>query len=391
MGRRASGSVVQQPDGKFRVRVSIGGKRIDLPRTDTEAEGWELVAAAGVATEQIPTEMTLALWGSVFLERRALDGVHRGLRQDGARWRGRIASQPWAHIPIRSLGTRTVRQWVSAMVSERLARSTISNALNLLRVALEMAVDAGHVETNVARGVRVPRIPRRPEDGDAWTVMTHAEIAAVTTCTRIPEEARLFYALAIYTGARPCELYGLRWGDVHAGPREQRPRIVVRASRSKPTKTGEVREVPLLEPAQRAVRRLRELLGGRPLPGVLVFPPSTRRMRDGQPRSARETRPDGDDFGWADRTQRDKKRGTWTTYLGHRWFARVRRTVRLYDARHTCASMLISGGWGRAWSIQEVRMMLGHSSIRTTERYAHFAPEGLHAAAAATPAQTRRP
>lgn len=54
-----------------------------------------------------------------------------------------------------------------------------------------------------------------------------------------------------------------------------------------------------------------------------------------------------------------------------------RRAVRFHDFRHTFASHLIMGTWGRAWRLEEVQILLGHTSITTTQRYAHLAPEGL--------------
>ena len=60
--------------------------------------------------------------------------------------------------------------------------------------------------------------------------------------------------------------------------------------------------------------------------------------------------------------------------------AGVQRHVRFHDLRHTCASHLISGSWGRAWTLEEVARHLGHSSSAVTRRYAHLCPEGLQRA-----------
>ena len=57
------------------------------------------------------------------------------------------------------------------------------------------------------------------------------------------------------------------------------------------------------------------------------------------------------------------------------------RLPRWHDLRHTCGSSLVAGWWGRGWRLDEVRDLLGHSSITVTERYAHTAPTALRAAA----------
>ncbi|MFI5300128.1 MAG: tyrosine-type recombinase/integrase, partial [Polyangiales bacterium] len=52
--------------------------------------------------------------------------------------------------------------------------------------------------------------------------------------------------------------------------------------------------------------------------------------------------------------------------------------------RHTCATALICGWWGRKWTLDEVAKLLGHKSVRTTEMYAHFLDSTLTDLAAET-------
>jgi integrase len=54
----------------------------------------------------------------------------------------------------------------------------------------------------------------------------------------------------------------------------------------------------------------------------------------------------------------------------HRWVkaAKLRRRVRWHDLRHTCATSLLAGWWGRKWSLDEVL-----SDARALERQSHRA------------------
>ena len=49
---------------------------------------------------------------------------------------------------------------------------------------------------------------------------------------------------------------------------------------------------------------------------------------------------------------------------------------RIHDLRHTCAAWLVSAGV----ALTEVRDLLGHTTVKMTERYAHLAPENVRAA-----------
>ncbi len=58
---------------------------------------------------------------------------------------------------------------------------------------------------------------------------------------------------------------------------------------------------------------------------------------------------------------------------------------RIHDLRHTCAAWLVSAGV----ALPEMRDLLGHTDITTTERYAHLAPENVRATVAVSESASR--
>lgn len=55
----------------------------------------------------------------------------------------------------------------------------------------------------------------------------------------------------------------------------------------------------------------------------------------------------------------------------------LRRELVFHSLRHTCASHLVMGTWGRAWRLEEIAQVLGHKDVQSTQRYAELAPEGM--------------
>jgi integrase len=387
------GGGVSKHGARFRARARVSGKTISLGLYDTKADAQRAVELhLGELGDDalVPGGRTLGEWGLEWLRRRETGGLIRGIDRERIVWRTHLAPAKIATLPLPIITRVHVVQWLDRLVhdaralqpkrgkkaepTERpLSSQTIRHALRVLRSCLRAAVDGGRIATNVAADVRVPRVQRPPKHAEPWAWLTLGEITALLATTHalrgvrgirsangkthrveVPERDRLAWTVAIYTGLRPPhELAGLRWRDVR-GLDAAEPYLVVAA-----TKTGTTREVPLLPPAREALRRLRELDPG--VGAAYVFRPPTSKTGARRSHFGKSW-----DLGW------------------RRWGApQIARHVRLYDLRHTCASHLIQGSWGRTLTLSEVALWLGHRDIDTTRRYAHLAPEGLRGVARA--------
>lgn len=397
-----SGSI-EERDGRFRARLRVRGKRLDLGTYDSREEAAAVLQAAvdrfATEGESSTGALTLRTWIDRWLETRDLSGAVRSAYDDRSRLRAHVLDEPWADDPIDTITTKQLRGWVQSLMLRRvrrhdgrgstrqgattLSRHTVAHVYRTLSVCLRDAVEAGHIEENPARGIRLPKVLYTREP---WTYLSQPEINQLLSCAAIPESHRLLFAVAIYTGCRKGELWGLRWGDVYLD--HLTPHLMVRRSGKAATKNGKIRMVPLLAQARTALERLQALVlsalpaqrGRRNDAGIdaelLVFPAA-----DGSMRSRWDVarwKPRRVPYLLVDGTRKHR------IDPGYRQLAGITRAVRFHDLRHTCASHLLMGTWGRCWRLEEVRDLLGHSDVTVTQRYAHLAPDRLHAAAAAT-------
>jgi integrase/SAM-dependent methyltransferase len=347
----------------------------------TREEAERLMAAA---LDELPRDATgsggetLAQYGERWLD----DCDRRGLRCTPSRrskWRRHIATSAMAGWPIRTITRSDVREWVETLMgrmaadrgharrrrARRLAPGQIRNILGVLRACMGSAVEREIIRGNPTTGIRVPRTghvtPR-------WTYLDPDEQRRLTESPVVPEPLRLMIAVAIGTGLRAGEQWTLHLADVVVDGLT--PHIIVRhggraAGQYLPPKAGRTRRVPLLDAALGAMRRWMEVLPDyAPLnPHGLVFPGSQGGHRTTHDPPA----------GWYEALDALRIRGV------------TGALVRWHDLRHTCASSLVSGWWGRLWPLEQIRDLLGHANLKTTERYAHLAPGALDDAARATP------
>lgn len=395
--RKGTGTIENAAGGRKRARIPTPTGRRDLGTFDTVEEAETMLnAARAVLTDGHHVEgVTLGIWAQRVLDRREAEG-YRSADSDWSRWRAHLERAGISQLAVKTVVKADVLEWLDVMAAKKaadrrgrrkLGRQTIQNALNLLRAVLEDAVQRGLIADNPARGVRVPR--RVVSTEDPWTWLEPWEQDAIYRCEAIPLHARLWMAFAWGTGLREGEQFNLRLGDVFlASPR---PYLVVRRGSAKhgPKDTrahrstrSKIRRVPLFGIGLEALGRWLDMLPRycKSNPLGLVFPgPTGARKPIGKPLHV---------------TRRPRPRANpvpvnpMPEYLAAAGITPERRhdgrAVRWHDLRHTCAASLVSGWWGRRWSLGEVRSLLGHTSVTVTERYAHLADSALQSAAAET-------
>ena len=224
---------------RYRLRATIDGKRESLGCFDTIDEARAQSQAYFELLHDHSKSLTVAAWGRQWLDDREERGTHRSIKDTRALWDRHIFPSALAPLTLRSVKQRHVQEWLRELIAQRatqgprkdkpLAEQTVRNALNALSSAFSDAVAAGRAGGNPCKGVRVPRQARTDED---WTYLTNDEIRALFDLPDLPAKQRAAFTVAIYTGLRAGEIWGLRWEDVDFDERE----ILVRHSFDGPTK-----------------------------------------------------------------------------------------------------------------------------------------------------------
>lgn len=356
--QKRTGSIDPQRNGTFRVRATLRGRRrtIGIYLARDEAEQMRDATVAVASEDYADDAMTVADWVDKWLTARELAKVIADPEVDRSRFEHHIKGDPIATVALARLRRSHVLAWAKR-VRAKVARQTTLNVLTVLRGALGAAVDEERLRSNVASDVKVRREKRTIEP---WTVADADEQAGLVEAAG--ELERHVVAFAIGTGLRAGELVTLRLADVHL--EGATPHVVVRYGKApaRPTKGGKIREVPLFGIALDAAKAWLDILPTfcKRNKRALMFPGCR-----GGFRSEEHV------FRWS----------RWKKMLSD---VGIERRFRWHDLRHTCGSALISGRWGRMWALTEVQAMLGHASITTTERYAHFAGTALTKAASET-------
>lgn len=240
-------------------------------------------------------------------------------------------------VPLDELRRADLQDLADKLSSKGKSASTVSNALKPVRAICRRALDRDELAVNPTTGVRLPAIR------SARATVVDSQMAA-ELLEALDGEDRAIYATAFYAGLRKGELQALRWTDVDlAGG-------VLRVERSWDEVEG------AQEPKTRHSRRTV------PLIPTLRDELLEHRMRQGRDGS-------GLVFGKTE----------FSPFVHTALLARVKRIwkgkgltyVKLHDARHTFASLLIAAGEDP----KRIQSYLGHSTITVTfDVYGHLLP-----------------
>jgi integrase len=250
---------------------------------------------------------------------------------------------------------------VQALMNEKraagLSPRTVGYVRAVLRRALVHALRCGLVTRNVATLVDPPKMSRTPVHP-----LTPDQVRRLLDATKDDRLGPLFH-VAIATGLRQGELFGLRWEDVDldAGT------LTVRYALQRVKHDGGRVEAMLTAPKTTKSRRTIYL------PASAIAALRTQRVRQLEARLLAGDRWQGEQFGLVFTS-------TIGTPLNHANVTHHLQRVlaeaglprqRFHDLRHGCATLLLAQGV----PLKTIQEVLGHSQITlTADTYAHLAP-----------------
>lgn len=310
---------------QLRARICLGAD----PRAEAKARKAVLTYAEFFEQHYLP---------HVKLRKRSWD-------RDEELYRLRI-KQVFGGKRLNQITRHQVQTFHSGLAAEGLAAATANHHLKVLRFSLNLARQWGMLEGENPAA----RIQMLHEDNKIEHYLDEAELQRLLHVLRT-DRNRAVCLIALYllsTGCRLNEALSATWADVDV----ERRVFTIRATNSKSRK---LRSVPLNDSAIEVLNSL-------------------------------DTRDDGGPLFVSGRGKKDADRKPFTT-IAKQW-DRIRKSaglphLRLHDLRHQFASFLVNDGR----TLYEVQAILGHSSSKVTERYAHLSTATLQQASASASAR----
>ncbi len=363
------GHITQRAKGSWSIKVSIGkdnttGKykyqwfTVKGGKKNAEKRLSEILHQLDTGSYMKPGKTTL----TEYLERWLADYARANLSPRGYdRYRDicqRCINPVIGNLPLTQLKAGHLQKCYSDWQKKGLSPATIRYHHAVMHKALATALKWGLVTRNVADGVEAPRIKR-----SEMTVWNEQELSTFLEAARGSQYHELFY-LALFTGMRRSELLALRWLDIDF--------ILGQVYVSRGLHQLKDGSFVFTQPKSVYSRR------------SIALPPSTVLLLQGyydkqcMDATMLNTTVKDDDLIFSTLDGQPLRPNTIT----RAWQSVVARScvkrIRLHDARHTHASLMLKQGVHP----KIVQERLGHGSIQITlDTYSHVAP-GLQQMAA---------
>jgi integrase len=249
------------------------------------------------------------------------------------------------HVKLSKLKPGDLRRLYREKLDSGLSTRTVQYMHTIAKKALKDAVRMEAIPRNPADAVDPPKLVQ-----DEIHPLSADQVRALLAATE-GERLAAFYTVAVHTGMRPGEMLALRWDDVDLEGRTARVNRALSDSgeMAEPKTAKSRRRIELSTTAVSSLRahRKRQLEERMEKSGLwhdhgLVFPSEA-----GTPMN---------------------RHNLSRIFKKHLRRAGLPETFRLYDLRHTCATLLLS----RNVHPKYVQELLGHSSITLTlDTYSH--------------------
>lgn len=258
-------------------------------------------------------------------------------------------------IPLSQLSPADVQRVFTRMREKGVCSNTRRRIFSIFSSALDVAVEWGLVSQNPAAQVQIPR--REKKEMRAMTREEAHRFLEVTDRGLWPE----YFRTMLVTGMRPGESYALRWEDIDF------EHGVISVQRSLIWKGKPAEGWMLVEPKTERGRRQISI------PPSLVEALRGLRVKQGEVKRTAGKAYRDNGFVFANRRGRPIYPRQFIKQVFKVALVRagLPRAIRLYDLRHTSATLLLKAGE----HIKVVSERLGHANVAITlEVYVHVLP-----------------
>ena len=279
------------PDGVYERRHASGNVTYSIRyrgadgRTVREAAGSSIADAVALrrqrerevseGTMEPTAPQTLNEYAEGWAERRDKEGV-RTARREGQMLVNDVLPHLGAML-LAELRPRHVAAWVRTLRSTtKLSPKSIRNAHGVLSSVLSRARFDELIADNPAKGLPPGVLPDNVRVRQV-AAFSRDEVERLISDARIPEDRRVLYGIAAYTGARLGEICGMRWSDLDEDALPLKRWVLRTQWDRQPLKTSSPRDVPIHAELWQVLSAWRlvgwpRLVGREPRPDDLVVP-----------------------------------------------------------------------------------------------------------------------